>query len=204
MSASYRVCQELNSRSQGWLTISSGRASNRCNFSCQASEQNFRQSLKLKFVAGKGGDGISEVNAIGGKGADIILQASRRVSSLQNVADKLRLKVVTASDGLPASKEMIVAPSIDNRIVKVPPGVEIYDEQEQLLASLDAHLHRFKVVRGGEGGCLENNFIGQHGETRSVVINAKLIADVGMLKFLFNTLNFVLIKISLHRFCRFS
>lgn len=39
------------------------------------------------------------------------------------------------------------------------------------------------IAKGGAGGCPESEFVGQKGETLSIQIDLKLIADIGLVGF---------------------
>lgn len=49
-----------------------------------------------------------------------------------------------------------------------------------ILADMDEVGKRFMVARGGSGGGPENGFVCSKGEAKSVRIDLKLLADVGL------------------------
>lgn len=87
--------------------------------------------------------------------------------------------LITACNGENADKQALVGRDGNNYVIKLPQGVDVYNEKGALLTSLEKHLQRETIVRGGRGGCAENNFIGEFGEISKVLIKLKLIADVG-------------------------
>lgn len=68
--------------------------------------------------------------------------------------------------------------------VFVPPGVLIIDENERkVIGELNEAGETSLVAGGGNGGCSGNDFIGNKGHLRSIKLDLKLIADVGLLGF---------------------
>ncbi|XP_074593087.1 GTP-binding protein 10 homolog [Brevipalpus obovatus] len=148
------------------------------------SEQNFRYSIKLMLTAGRGGNGYDRINGIGGNGGDIVIMSSWKVNSLLRLERRFRNRIVEAPSGKDSSILHVVVPPADNKIIKVPPGVDIHDAKDRfLIGTLEKDLDRIVVVKGGEGGCLKNQFIGQPGETREIQLTLKLIGDFGFVGF---------------------
>jgi len=56
----------------------------------------------------------------------------------------------------------------------------VYSDSGHKLGELDKPQDRVLVSRGGPGGRLENQFCGQKGQAISVILDLKLIADVGL------------------------
>lgn len=68
--------------------------------------------------------------------------------------------------------------------VKVPVGITIIDEEEnKIIGELNEIDEKCLVAGGGGGGCSGTNFIGRAGEKKKIVIDLKLIADVGLVGF---------------------
>lgn len=68
-------------------------------------------------------------------------------------------------------------------MVPVPPGVKVVHESGKVLGELNEPGERCIAAGGGIGGCSGNNFIGTDGQTHTVTLDLKLIADVGLVGF---------------------
>ena len=81
-------------------------------------------------------------------------------------------------------------------IVKVPPGTVVTDaETEQVLADLTEHGQRAVIAKGGRGGRGNSRFAtpanpapqlsenGEPGKERDVILELKVLADVGLVGF---------------------
>jgi serine/threonine-protein kinase OSR1/STK39 len=64
-------------------------------------------------------------------------------------------------------------------VLKVPVGVDITSAEGTVLGSIDKAGARILVARGGKGGCKETHFNGVSGQERIVILDYKLLADVG-------------------------
>ncbi len=84
----------------------------------------------------------------------------------------------------------------DDLLIRVPPGTVVYDQEtEELIADLTAAAEKCVVARGGQGGRGNARFKkatrkapkfsekGTPGETRSLRLEIKLLADVGLVGF---------------------
>lgn len=65
-------------------------------------------------------------------------------------------------------------------LLKVPIGLTVYDDKNQIIGELNQPGDTCIVAKGGIGGCSGNNFLGRRGEERVITLDLKLIADVGM------------------------
>ncbi|EDW63351.1 GTP-binding protein 10 homolog [Drosophila virilis] len=143
---------------------------------------NFLDTLRLTVRGGHGGNGLPKYGGVGGQGGCVYFVAKEGLT-LRKLAQNLRDKRVQATSGEDSSKVSIFGRrGVDQRI-EVPLGVQVYDEQQKLLADLNEHEASCIVAGGGTGGCTGNNFLGRPGESRTVHLDLKLIADVGLVGF---------------------
>jgi len=137
-----------------------------------------------KFVDKGGPDGGD-----GGKGGDIIFQASRNENTLAAFRFK---KELIAKSGEPGGKRKKHGKSAENLVVHVPVGTVITDDTGTILADLSADGQQTVIAKGGLGGYGNAHFIssvrqapkvaekGEPGERLHVSMELKLIADVGL------------------------
>lgn len=121
----------------------------------------------------------------GGDGGNVILRASRNVYTLLDF--KYRQEFI-ASSGKHGSSKRKRGRDGEDVVILVPIGTQIFEETSQcLLEDLDSDNKEVVVVKGGRGGC--GNHVrkeahpGQQGERRALVLDLKLIADVGVIGF---------------------
>lgn len=91
-------------------------------------------------------------------------------------------KRIAAGHGEDSSKARLLGRRGVDRRVEVPTGVSILDNGKIIgdLNEEDAHC---VIAGGGGGGCSGNSFIGHKGESKTVSLDLKLIADVGLVGF---------------------
>ena len=143
---------------------------------------------KEKYVPAGGPDGGD-----GGRGASIIFEVDLGLRTLMDF--KYQRKYVAESGG-DGSKKKKAGKNGDDLVLKVPAGTIIRDEATGLIiADLKEEGDRAVVVKGGRGGKGNQHFAnavrqapafaksGTDGEERWVVLELKMIADVGLLGF---------------------
>ncbi len=140
-----------------------------------------------KYVPHGGPDGGN-----GGAGGDVILVADKHRSTLVDFSYRPHLRAPAGKHGEGKNKHGRNAPPL---ILEVPAGTEIKDEAGNLLADLTRHGQRAVVARGGRGGRGNTAFAtarrrapsfaekGEAGEERTLILELKLLADVGMVGF---------------------
>lgn len=163
----------------------------------------FVDEITIKLKAGDGGNGCLSFRkeayvpkggpdgGDGGKGGDIYLQASKDVSSL---VDLMGHREWNAPNGAHGMGSLCHGKSADDVTIKVPIGTLVRDANRgHLLKDLATDEDRVRVVKGGAGGHGNRHFAtstnrapreyeeGHQGELRSVKLELKLIADVGLL-----------------------
>jgi len=139
-----------------------------------------------KYVPRGGPDGGD-----GGKGGDIIIRAVNGTDSLAQIA---HIKHWRADRGGHGSGNNRAGRDAEDVIIAVPPGTVIRDQARgNVLRDLVAHGEEVVVAKGGRGGRGNKAFAtsinraprefepGEPGEERTLVLELKLIADVGLL-----------------------
>jgi GTP-binding protein len=162
----------------------------------------FIDEARVKVISGKGGDGIVHFRrekyipfggpdgGDGGHGGDILLEVKPTLNTLAAFQHKLRFK---AHDGARGGGNNQTGRSAENLVIHVPPGTLVYDETSgELLGDLVEPGDQLVVCRGGRGGrgnsCFANSRNqaprtaerGEPGEERSLRLELRLIADVGI------------------------
>lgn len=165
----------------------------------------FADSAKIFIKSGKGGDGhVSFRRELfvaaggpdggdGGKGGDIIFEVDEGLNTLTDF--RMKRKYV-AGDGEPGGKRKCHGADAKNLIIKVPEGTVIKDfESGKVIADMSGENRREVILRGGKGGFGNMNFAtatmqvpkfakpGQPGKEMFVLLELKVIADVGLVGF---------------------
>ncbi len=138
-----------------------------------------------KFVPRGGPDGGD-----GGKGGDVVLVADPAIDTLLDFTYRRHL---FAKNGAPGQGKNKTGASADDLIVPVPVGTLVHDaETGLLLRDLDQPGVRACVARGGKGGRGNKHFAsstnrvpreaedGEPGQERTLRLELKLLADVGL------------------------
>jgi len=161
----------------------------------------FVDKVQVTIAAGKGGDGIVSFRhekfidhggpdgGDGGDGGSVIFEASRN----QNTLAKYRFqKLIKAEDGEPGFKKRMHGKTGKDFIVPVPVGTVVLDEQGNELADLAHDGQQQVIAKGGNGGFGNAHFVssvrqaprvaekGEKGETLAVILELRMIADVGL------------------------
>lgn len=147
-----------------------------------AGETSFRRE---KFVPMGGPDGGD-----GGRGGDVIVRADRNLTTL---LDYTYRDSWTAPSGLHGEGGNRTGKSGDDIVMPVPPGTVVRDhETREFLGEVLDHGNSLVVARGGRGGKGNSFFVtathqaprewqpGEKGEARTLELELKLIADVGL------------------------
>jgi len=165
----------LNFIDEATITVFSGKGGAGC--------VSFRRE---KFIPKGGPDGGD-----GGKGGDVILEVSPRLTTLFHFK---RLKLLRAQDGRPGAGRSKSGRNGENLTVQAPPGTMVYDaETDTLLEDLTHMGQQMIVAQGGRGGQGNARFKsatnrtprfaqpGEPGQTRQIRLELKLLADVGII-----------------------
>src|SRR3954463_4751598 len=162
----------------------------------------FLDQAKIYLRSGDGGDGVVAFRrekyiefggpdgGNGGKGGDIVFVAEHNLNTLIDFRYTQHFRAAKGGNGAGSDRTGAGASDV---VIKVPVGTQILaDDQETLLADLDAAGKRVTLLRGGDGGFGNAHFKtstnraprqstkGWTGEERWVWLRLKLIADAGL------------------------
>ena len=140
-----------------------------------------------KYVAAGGPDGGD-----GGRGGDVILKVDPHMSTLMDFRYKRKY---VAGNGMDGTGKRCSGRDGEDMVIKVPLGTVVRDaESRQIIADMST-TEPFVLCRGGNGGWGNKHFAtptrqvprfakaGYPGETREVILELKLLADVGLVGF---------------------
>ncbi|XP_017777744.1 PREDICTED: GTP-binding protein 10 homolog [Nicrophorus vespilloides] len=142
----------------------------------------FTDSLRLFVKGGAGGNGLPKFGGIGGQGGNISVVAKESIT-LDDVFKANRSKRIFAKDGKNSSHNFILGPPGDNINIEVPVGVTVYSDEGKKLGELNKEGDQILVAKGGYGGHPKNGFMGKKGQSYSIKLDLKLIADIGLVGF---------------------
>lgn len=165
----------------------------------------FVDRAKIYIKSGKGGDGAVTFRrepyvpeggpdgGDGGKGGDVIFRADRNLRTLMDFKYKKKYEAESGQNGM---KKKRFGKSGEDLVIKVPLGTVIIDEQSGLvMKDLTEDGESFVAAKGGRGGKGNTNFknsvrqapnfaeAGGSARERTVILELKLIADVGLVGF---------------------
>ena len=162
----------------------------------------FVDRVTLHASAGKGGDGCVSVHrekfvplggpdgGSGGRGGDVILVVDPSVTTLLDFHHSPHRNASSGRQGYGALKN---GPDGEDLILGVPNGTVVMTKDGRVLADLVGNGTRFVAAKGGLGG-LGNNalassrrrapgfaLLGEPGEKRTLVLELKSVADIGLI-----------------------
>ena len=162
----------------------------------------FIDRARIQVKAGDGGDGMSSFRrekfvpkggpsgGDGGRGGDVVFIVDNNVNTLLDFRYKRKF---VAKNGDNGQTKNCYGQKAEPLYIKVPPGTIIKDEESgEVLADLTEVGQETVIVRGGRGGRGNARFVssinrsptfsekGEPGEGRSLVLELKLLADVGL------------------------
>ncbi len=165
----------------------------------------FVDRAKIFIKSGKGGDGAVSFRrepfvpeggpdgGDGGKGGDVIFQADENLRTLMDFRYKRKYEAENGQDGM---KKKRYGKNGQDLVIKVPVGTVIIDEDSGLvMKDLTEHGQTVVAAKGGKGGKgnvkyttstrQAPNFAeaGGFAKERSIILEMKLIADVGLVGF---------------------
>lgn len=165
----------------------------------------FVDKAKIFVKGGDGGDGLisfrrekyvengGPYGGDGGNGGDLIFRVDEGLRTLMDFKYQKHFK---ADRGERGKVKAMHGASAEDTIVKVPPGTTITDDDTgELIADLTRHGQEIVIAKGGRGGRGNMRFAtptnpapyiaenGEPGEERWVVLEMKVMADVGLVGF---------------------
>lgn len=165
----------------------------------------FVDSVKVYVKGGDGGNGMvafrrekyvpngGPAGGDGGKGGNVVFKVDEGLRTLMDFRFKRHFKADRGEHGM--SKNQHGRNSSD-MVVKVPPGTVVtVEETGEVIADLVEHGQEAVIARGGRGGRGNSRFAtpanpapelsenGEPGQERNIVMELKLLADVGLVGF---------------------
>jgi GTP-binding protein len=160
---------------------------------------------QIRVKAGDGGDGVvafhrekyipygGPAGGDGGKGGDVIIRANANEDTLRKYR---RNRLHRAGNGRPGSGNKKHGRGGTSLVLTVPPGTMVSvleDDEKVLIADLARPGDEAVVARGGRGGWGNTRFAsstnqapkiaqgGEPGEEKTIMLDLRLIADVGII-----------------------
>lgn len=165
----------------------------------------FIDEVRIRASSGAGGPGLvafrrekfvpqgGPSGGDGGRGGDVVFHATRDRNTLLHLRYKQHVK---AQDGRPGGPSNKHGAGGDDAVVEVPVGTLVrHGRTGAVLADLTEHDQRQVILEGGRGGAGNARFKtstrqapdfakgGQPGQEAELVLELKLLADVGLLGF---------------------
>ncbi|TVY11916.1 GTPase ObgE [Paenibacillus cremeus] len=165
----------------------------------------FVDKAKIFVKGGDGGDGLvafrrekyvpegGPAGGDGGDGADVIFRVDEGLRTLVDFRYQKHFKADRGEKGRNKARH---GANAEDMIVRVPPGtVVIDDDTQEVIADLTRHGQEVVVAKGGRGGRGNTRFAtsnntapaiaenGEDGQERWVVLELKVMADVGLVGF---------------------
>jgi len=140
-----------------------------------------------KYVAAGGPDGGD-----GGRGGNIVLQGDENMSTLMDFRYKRKYAAPNGGDGQGSLKSGRDGADL---VIRVPRGTVVRDKESGAVIHDMSDMKPFVLARGGRGGWGNKHFAtptrqaprfakpGLAGQAREVVLELKLLADVGLIGF---------------------
>ena len=168
-------------------------------------ESNFIDYVKILCRSGKGGAGSAHLHRAkyvpkggpdggdGGDGGSIILRGNRNLWTLLHLKFQ---RHIFATDGMPGSECRSFGKKGEDRIIEVPCGTAVFDAQTgKFICDVTDDGQEVVLLKGGRGGLGNWNFKsatnrtpryaqpGEPRQEREVIMELKLLADVGLVGF---------------------
>ncbi len=164
----------------------------------------FVDTAKITVIAGKGGNGAVAFHrekyvaaggpdgGDGGRGGNIILQVDDNMSTLMDFRYKRKY---VAKNGEPGGGARCTGKDGESLTIRVPRGTVVRDAETNEIIQDMSTKEPFILCRGGRGGWGNQHFAtptrqaprfakaGLPGQSREVVLELKLLADVGLVGF---------------------
>jgi GTP-binding protein len=162
----------------------------------------FIDEAVIKVISGKGGNGAVHFRrekfvprggpdgGDGGRGGDVILEVISTLNTLSLFRHQTRF---AAQDGARGARSNMTGRSAEDLVIHVPPGTIVYEQPSgAVIGDLVEAGQRLTVCVGGRGGRGNARFAtphnqaprtaerGEPGEEKSLRLELKLIADVGI------------------------
>lgn len=168
-------------------------------------ESNFIDYVKIMCRSGRGGHGSAHLHRAkympkggpdggdGGRGGHIFLKGN---SNLWTLIHLKYTRHIFATDGAPGYENQCHGKDGEDRTIEVPCGTAVYDaETGEFLCDVTEDGQIVKLLRGGRGGLGNTHFKtatnqtpryaqrGEDGVEKAVIMELKVLADVGLVGF---------------------
>lgn len=165
----------------------------------------FVDQVKIYVKGGDGGNGMvafrrekyvpkgGPAGGDGGHGANVVFEVEEGLRTLMDFRYKRHFKAPRGEHGMSKNQHGKNSPDM---IVKVPPGTVVSDANTgEIIADLTEHGQRAIIAKGGRGGRGNTRFAtpanpapelsekGEPGIERDIIMELKLLADVGLVGF---------------------
>ncbi len=165
----------------------------------------FVDQVKIYVKGGDGGNGMvafrrekyvpkgGPAGGDGGHGANVVFEVEEGLRTLMDFRYKRHFKAPRGEHGMSKNQHGKNSPDM---IVKVPPGTVVSDANTgEIIADLTEHGQRAIIAKGGRGGRGNTRFAtpanpapelsekGEPGVERDIIMELKLLADVGLVGF---------------------
>ena len=165
----------------------------------------FVDQVKIDVKAGKGGDGAvafrrekfvplgGPAGGDGGRGGSVILVVDEGLRTLMDFRYKHHFKAYSGGNG---QNKQMYGRGAEDTFVQVPPGTIVRDaDTNELLGDLTENGQELVIAQGGRGGRGNMHFAnarnsapevaenGEPGAERSIQLELKVLADVGLVGF---------------------
>lgn len=164
----------------------------------------FIDKAAIRVIAGKGGNGAVAFHrekyvsaggpdgGDGGRGGNIVLKVDDNLSTLMDFRYKRKYKADSGADG---SGKRCSGKDGKDLIIKVPRGTLVCDKESGGIIKDMSDDEDFVIAKGGRGGWGNKHFAtptrqaprfakpGLEGENREIILELKLLADVGLVGF---------------------
>ncbi|MDF9843994.1 MULTISPECIES: GTPase ObgE [unclassified Paenibacillus] len=165
----------------------------------------FVDKAKIYVKGGDGGDGLvafrrekyvpegGPAGGDGGRGGDVIFRVDEGLRTLMDFRYQRHFK---ADRGVKGRNKSQHGANAEHMIVRIPPGtILIDDDTQEIIADMTRHGQQVVVAKGGRGGRGNVRFAtannpapelaenGEEGQERYIVMELKVMADVGLVGF---------------------
>ena len=165
----------------------------------------FVDRAKILIRSGKGGDGCVSFRrepfvpeggpdgGNGGKGGDVVFEADENLRTLMDFRYRRKYEAENGQNGM---RKKRFGKNGEDLVIKVPVGTMVIDEATgKIMGDMTRHGQSFVAAKGGKGGKGNTMFTtstrqapnfaeaGGFAKERTVILEMKLIADVGLVGF---------------------
>lgn len=151
----------------------------------RAYSKTFIDKLRVHVSGGTGGNGLKALGGIGGNGGDVFIVGSTNPElSLKAFKSKYPNKRFAADPGEDSTRRSVGALKGASIFIQVPHGVTVTNAKTgDELGEIVSSKSKLRVAKGGTGGSFQSRFIPSKGDSLSISLDLKLIADVGFVGF---------------------